>query len=713
MNTPSQKRLFFNRYLSLLLASWTGHVVLRLLQLGRPTPYGPPFVEKLEWYLFHAVSLDILWSLPVIIPLFLSGLLVHRYLPKIEGSLWVTTQWIIGLHMLITAWDHEMMRFLAHHFTISKFLTYTNTEVIRDLAEFLTVDQGGPGLPLLTVLASGPATIWWAAKLRTRWQHRPMNIRRAVIGVSVLLIGAYALIFHLWRGSFRIRKLKPVVASLVDEALASTRMEVTSEQLKVFSAESQRIWQHASQDKWYFPLAEYPFYRMTAHHMCVDQTNTVSGLDCSMDADGDGHSLVTDCDDRSPNVHPMAVDVPGNGIDENCDGIDESPYNVVLILLESHRALNVGHLKDFGATSSDSPFLDELSRRTDARVFTRHQVNGVPTISSFFSIHCSLYAKTTGYVVTDNTHTRFKCLNDYLRPLGIKQQFFTAAAPDWDNQTFWLSKWYGGYDFSRQRQTDVKMFGHMADWMLKNLDQTNPFFVGAITKTNHFPFNSVDDMTSEELASTPGNIGATMGYTDRALQLFFEKIKDAPWFDRTVFIITADHGYHCGEKGYFRLDDPLRLPTAWLPLVMVGQHPKVLSLMKTTQHPTSHVDIAPTILELFGIREPTSFVGHSVFDSVYRQQAYVYANNGNGRVLVSDGYRLYFEPPSSSRKQGREVFNTRRDPMLDQALDGEIAKPILMRYFPTLDALQKLTDHSYSRNVVIPEISGGEQNKAQ
>ena len=60
---------------------------------------------------------------------------------------------------------------------------------------------------------------------------------------------------------------------------------------------------------------------------------------------------------------------------------DESPYNVVRILHESHRALNVGHLKDFSA-ASNSPFLDELSQRTDARVFTRHQVNGV-TISVF------------------------------------------------------------------------------------------------------------------------------------------------------------------------------------------------------------------------------------------------------------------------------------------------------------------------------------------
>jgi len=41
------------------------------------------------------------------------------------------------------------------------------------------------------------------------------------------------------------------------------------------------------------------------------------------DADGDGYSPTYDCDDADSTVHPFAVDVPGNGQDENCNGIDD------------------------------------------------------------------------------------------------------------------------------------------------------------------------------------------------------------------------------------------------------------------------------------------------------------------------------------------------------------------------------------------------------
>lgn len=48
-------------------------------------------------------------------------------------------------------------------------------------------------------------------------------------------------------------------------------------------------------------------------------------LACATDEDGDGHCLQQDCDDLNPAVHPAATDVPGNGIDENCDGVDGEP----------------------------------------------------------------------------------------------------------------------------------------------------------------------------------------------------------------------------------------------------------------------------------------------------------------------------------------------------------------------------------------------------
>ena len=54
----------------------------------------------------------------------------------------------------------------------------------------------------------------------------------------------------------------------------------------------------------------------------VSETISTSFTVTAIDDDGDGFAVPADCNDGNPAIHPGALDVEGNGVDENCDGAD-------------------------------------------------------------------------------------------------------------------------------------------------------------------------------------------------------------------------------------------------------------------------------------------------------------------------------------------------------------------------------------------------------
>lgn len=53
-----------------------------------------------------------------------------------------------------------------------------------------------------------------------------------------------------------------------------------------------------------------------------EDIGALAGAETWSDDDGDGYLTLDDCDDADPLVHPGASDTPGDGVDQDCDGIE-------------------------------------------------------------------------------------------------------------------------------------------------------------------------------------------------------------------------------------------------------------------------------------------------------------------------------------------------------------------------------------------------------
>ncbi len=675
--------------LDFLVFLWTFeiiHTVLRFYVLIRPTVYNSPFVSKFEWYFFHAIAIDFTWLFYLLLVLFFVASFFPKKYLKIKTVIFISQIVLVILSLL----DHEVMRHLNWHMSLNLFSTYTNSPSLNQVITSFLNDSPFPfsSIPVLTL------AIFLFFKLPKIVETKiKLNTTKTLIVSILFLLICWSYRNIIWKGGFREERLKPVIHIVYDE-LTTTKSKTKASSFEKGKEVFQKNWFKIQTDSlWTFADSSYAFVRTPLHELCQQKSSSF----CLQDRDKDGFPLTTDCHDWDPSINPNAKDVASNGVDEDCSGIDKKPWNFAIFFLESHRALNAGFLKPYGATTDGTPFLNKISKHPNAHIWSRFSLSGTPTIGALMATHLGIWNHPFKHITTGFSHLHNRSFVNILRDKGYLTNFFSSPDPAWDNQIPWLQKWYGRYVYDRSRENDKDMYTHLTQWMLDSLSTDKPFLISSITKVNHFPFNAVNGIkphTSSE--SHLQRMLKTMVYTENALNDLFSKIKNEPWFKNTVFIFVADHGFFLGERGLGGPSGGLYSPLTWLPFLMFGDHPE---LKKAHYNfPGSQIDIAPTILDLVGIKTKAHLAGHSLLQPSTSKQTSIFMHDNASLEL--DSLKFHCNHKINNKN---EIYNTIKDPLeLNNLWDSSMSS-IYKKTCESLFSIDSLITYTYEHNLLWEE----------
>jgi phosphoglycerol transferase MdoB-like AlkP superfamily enzyme len=382
---------------------------------------------------------------------------------------------------------------------------------------------------------------------------------------------------------------------------------------------------------WHFFDKTYPLVKATDYHLC--RLGILTGAVCEKDADGDGFAVKIDCNDVDPKINTNGVDIPGNGIDEDCSGIDANPPNIIYIHWEGARAVNVGSI---GYGTPSTPRFDELSK--EGLLFTNAYANGAQTRFCLVPMYCSTFDRLSHkWISQSNPQLNLLSFPSILRSRGFQTIYVHGGDNNFGSHNNRLQDWFEDiYDkksapfnkgkFFNWGLKDKELF-EMTYQLLKERQDKRPFFMAIATLSLHYPMGLPDP--EYEFSPHKGytnQLTNILRYADDALADFIQRVRQDKQFENTVFIVAADHGINGS------VPTVLTEEVVWIPLLLIGEkwNIKPAKINELRQQ----ADIGPTILDRLGIETPNPFIGHSLLRRFGTRSPKVFFHTANGGEKV-------------------------------------------------------------------------------
>ncbi len=299
--------------------------------------------------------------------------------------------------------------------------------------------------------------------------------------------------------------------------------------------------------------------------------------------------------------------------------------NVVLILMESVRSLEA-------ALHSGGPSVTPNLRALAAGGLsvTQFYAAGHQTVRSELAILCSVLPNIGGgQIYSLHPYLQASCLPELFGARGYTTLWFNAADASFGNAEEFLTAHGVQQIHDRRRLARRKLRRPHIGWgaadedlfdhVLETLDRARgPFFAEVLTLSNHHPWRHEYGVPRPTTIDTTGEARLYrdylhgIHYTDHAVGRFFRQARRRPWFRRTLFVITGDHGMRMRPRSF---SGARHLPardvelTYRVPLIIYSPGnvaPRRLDRVG------SQIDVAPTVLELLGVRTANAFMGVSL-----------------------------------------------------------------------------------------------------